>query len=195
MSAAFPATNQPANHYPGPWRIDGLFDAEIAVEIRSADGTDYDNSLTICEIEPCLEEWSPEEIANVRLIAAAPRLYKACKVVKNFLDGLEAGVHPLDESLAEMRRRVHAPLLAALNPAIDQAEGRAESTPDPICPVCSLPLAHTAGPGLGERGFVCLTPGCSDAEYDDATEGPHMSGSPVQASRLKDSDSTVRDSG
>lgn len=47
----------------------------------------------------------------------------------------------------------------------------------PKCTDCGLQLAHTAGPGAGERGYVCQTPGCSleGTEFvanDAATQGP-----------------------
>ncbi len=61
-------------HTPGPWLINGEFDSEISVEIASA-------AWPICELDPV--EWSPEEIANARLIAAAPELLEACKLVSS----------------------------------------------------------------------------------------------------------------
>jgi hypothetical protein len=31
---------------------------------------------------------------------------------------------------------------------------------EPVCPDCGCKMAHTAGPGKGEHGFICLQPGC-----------------------------------
>jgi hypothetical protein len=57
---------------------------------------------------------------RAQVLAAASELLEACKVVVAFLDRLEYG----DESLLRIRQRVHAPLRAALEPAIAKAEGR-----------------------------------------------------------------------
>lgn len=65
-------------------------------------------------------EASDQISANGRLIAAAPELLKACRIVTAFLDKLEAPDG--DEVLSEIRRAVHAPLRAALEPAIAKAE-------------------------------------------------------------------------
>ena len=58
--------------------------------------------------------------ANARLIAAAPELLEACRIVLTYLDSLE---DKADHSLAQLRRQFHAPLRAALEPAIAKAEG------------------------------------------------------------------------
>ncbi len=42
-------------------------------------------------------------------------------------------------------------------------DGAAEETV-PNCPDCGCQMARYAGPGQGERGFICLSPGC----YEDA---------------------------
>ena len=60
---------------------------------------------------------------NNALIAAAPELLAACKVVKVFLDRLEDGTD-VDDPLYGLRKRFHAPLRAALEPAIAKAERR-----------------------------------------------------------------------
>ncbi len=39
-----------------------------------------------------------------------------------------------------------------------------EPEPAPKCTSCGLQLAEFAGPELGERGLVCLTPGCDTAD-------------------------------
>lgn len=62
-----------AQHFPAPWRIEGQFDDDVTVEIRSAD------DRLVCEIEPFTGEWTEEEIANARLIAGAAERYTALK--------------------------------------------------------------------------------------------------------------------
>lgn len=66
---------------------------------------------------------TPDHKTNGAVIAAAPELLEACKVVKAFLDKLEDGTDKNDP-LAAIRKRIHAPLRAALEPAIAKAEGR-----------------------------------------------------------------------
>jgi|SRR5665213_2766046 len=58
---------------PGPWRVDGQFDAAIAIITDDAD------EFPICELEPLCEDWTQEEIATAHLIAAAPDLLGALK--------------------------------------------------------------------------------------------------------------------
>lgn len=55
------------------WHIDGLFDADVNVDIRD------ENDFAICEIGPFEEDWTPEEIQRAHLIAAAPELLAAAK--------------------------------------------------------------------------------------------------------------------
>lgn len=67
--------------------------------------------------------------AHTHLIAAAPDLLHACRVVTAFLDKLDRSDEdddPLasDPLLIGLRRQAHAPLRAVLNPAIAKAEGR-----------------------------------------------------------------------
>ena len=75
--------SEQAKHTPGPWRIDGQFDAEVSVEIFSGE-------ILVCEIGPFLEDWHETEIANTRLMAAAPDLLDALRVAESFVaDELE----------------------------------------------------------------------------------------------------------
>ena len=108
---------------PGPWKVEGEFDAEVPVTIVGQD------DRMIIEIEPYfLGEWEPHEIANARLIAAAPELLEACKAelasveddwrisARSFApnpDEHEAGV------LAEYRQ-----VIGKLKRAIAKAEGK-----------------------------------------------------------------------
>jgi hypothetical protein len=101
-------------HTPAPWVIDNRFDDDISVEILAAD-------TTICAVDPLTGEWTPEEIANARLICAAPDLLAAALLVRSFLRGLEDGTDA-DDPLREIRKLVHAPLLQALEAAIIKAE-------------------------------------------------------------------------
>jgi hypothetical protein len=73
-------------HTPGPWRIEGQFDAEVSIEIRSA------TDVTICELEPFIENWEVEDIANARLIAAAPELLQNLRRVLTAGDRLDMSV-------------------------------------------------------------------------------------------------------
>jgi hypothetical protein len=53
---------------------------------------------------------------------AAPDLLKACQVVTAFLDRLDVSASNLfDETLYNLRKQIHAPLRAALDPAIAKA--------------------------------------------------------------------------
>jgi hypothetical protein len=106
------------NMHTGPWRIEGGFDADTSISIVD------ENDFEICELDPFDGDWMPEEVQRARLIAAAPDLLGACKIVKAFLDGLENAERLVDDSvLVSIRREVHAPLRAALEPAIAKAEG------------------------------------------------------------------------
>lgn len=102
-------------HTPGPWT------ADATATVRSMDGWIVAEVLGggtgKVEMHP-----------NARLIAAAPDLLKACKLVEEFLNALEAGV-PADDPLRAIRRSVHAPLKAALIPAIAKAEGKPTAHP------------------------------------------------------------------
>jgi len=64
------------SYAPSPWRIAGRFDADATVSIVYGEG-----GWTICTLEPPIEVWQPDEIANARLIAAAPELLEALKTL------------------------------------------------------------------------------------------------------------------
>ena len=97
-----------SEHTPGPWKYGVRRDGSMWLSLGNPEkGPHYQGDLVASE-------------ADARLIAAAPDLLAACEVVVAFLDRLEDG----DESLLRIRQRVHAPLRAALEPAIAKAEGR-----------------------------------------------------------------------
>jgi hypothetical protein len=75
----------------------------------------------VCEIPE-----GPGAYQKALLIAAAPQLLEACQTVREFFDNLEANTDSADP-LSEVRRRIHAPLRAKLEPAIAKAEGVYES--------------------------------------------------------------------
>lgn len=78
-----------AKHTPGDWKIDGQFDAETSVMIVA----DYPGlgDVMVIEIEPQLENWSDQEIANVRLLAAAPALLRALQAIRGTLSPSSKG--------------------------------------------------------------------------------------------------------
>jgi len=93
-------------HTKAPWRIDGEpFDAEVGVDIIGVD------DITICEVHPLCEDWTNEEIANARLIAAAPELLAALKFCASVLSANPA---EMSEKLA----------IETASKAIAAAEGR-----------------------------------------------------------------------
>jgi hypothetical protein len=57
------------------WEIQGKFDDECGVEII----VQREDGAFVCDVEPLIDEWDDEQIARVRLIAAAPDLLEACK--------------------------------------------------------------------------------------------------------------------
>ena len=79
------------SHTPGPWRIEGEFDADTGVSVVA----DLDGELgLICELEQLCGDWDESEIADALLIAAAPELLEGLKETKDAaadeLDDLDA---------------------------------------------------------------------------------------------------------
>jgi len=70
------------------WVVASEFDDDCEVEIRTQ-GSD----VFVCELAPFDGAWGPEEIAVVRLIAAAPRLLSALRWSVN-QSGECLGDHP-----------------------------------------------------------------------------------------------------
>lgn len=59
----------------GPYTINGQFDAEVSVEIMSADG------LLVAEIEPFIDNWTAQEIATVHQLKASWSLLKSARAL------------------------------------------------------------------------------------------------------------------
>ncbi len=80
----------PAGKYTqGNWHLSGQFDADTTIEVVVGDVPGEE--IAICAIAPIGEEWSEEEIANARLLAASKRI----------LEALQSAVRCLAEILAE----------------------------------------------------------------------------------------------
>jgi hypothetical protein len=108
---------------PGNWIVSPTNPFLIIVENSETE------DLEVQEVAETLHDDNPDNIAmaaaDALLIAAAPNLLTACMIVKAFLDRLEDSAYdPMDMALANMRRQVHAPLRAALEPAIAKAMGK-----------------------------------------------------------------------
>jgi hypothetical protein len=89
------------SHAPGPWRIEGQFDAEVSIEILDADGN------VVFDLEPQSPDgWDEQSIRNAKLAVTAPELLEALKRAR---DGL---------SFDGQR------YLAAIDAAIAKADGR-----------------------------------------------------------------------
>jgi hypothetical protein len=101
VSCSVPADSAIARHTPGPWNVYG--DAYRFVIARPRP----DHKPLICEA-PDSEPTTPEERANVNLIAAAPEMYEA---LRGMLDQPES-----PESYDAMLARAQA--------ALAKAEGR-----------------------------------------------------------------------
>jgi hypothetical protein len=63
------------SHAPGPWTINGEFDAEVSVEILDADGN------VVFDLEPQSPDgWDEPSIANAKLAVAAPDLLEVAHI-------------------------------------------------------------------------------------------------------------------
>ncbi len=89
---------------PGPWIVSGNRDSDEFTVIQETSGA------TICSIEQTFG-FAEADIANSRLIAAAPDLYEACKALRDYLQA--ASVTSTDIKT----------LHANLDAAIQKAEG------------------------------------------------------------------------
>lgn len=96
------------SHMPAPWTLHGEFDADVTVDIKSAD------DRYVCELAAYTDDWTEEEIANARLIATAPELLEACKAIL-------ASFH---ESVRSEQGLDEFPTLKLVADAIAKAEGR-----------------------------------------------------------------------
>lgn len=89
-----------AKHTPGPWHQNG--------SVVWSSGTKDRGNIATCDLRVGTHINIDQNVANARLIAAAPDLLAACKRVR---DDLDAGEHP-------------GPFAAILDAAIAKAEGR-----------------------------------------------------------------------
>lgn len=115
-------------HTRGPWYVGAMNDALFIINQQpSPSGSDapVDTPHFGLKVIAKVESGMGFEVdkANADLLAAAPDLLSACRVVTAYLDNLENGCDEADP-LTIARRTFHAPLRAALNPAIAKAEGR-----------------------------------------------------------------------
>lgn len=103
-------TNAAATHTAGPWKI------TLCPPFchRRISGTSYPYA-TVAEI-PVIKEYSSEDEANARLIAAAPELLAACKQAEWVLGECSVGPDKLSDLFPVK--------LASLRAAISRAEGR-----------------------------------------------------------------------
>lgn len=107
-------------HTPGPWKISGEFADDSMVLIFDADGN------VVCEIEPFTEEWTVGEVFKTHLIAAAPELLEALKLM---LNAYQRG------AFSAMGHRNFAGICVKASEAAKTAIAKAEK----------LPLARTEG--------------------------------------------------
>lgn len=96
-------------HTPGPWDCIASFDV-------GDDWGFFVNKTGSNESIPCFQEHGPEAIANAKLIAAAPDLLAACKLIEIRLKEGD-GTQKLNITIGD---------LTAILSAIDKAEGTSE---------------------------------------------------------------------
>jgi hypothetical protein len=101
-----------------PWKISGLFDAETTVSIMTAD--DWE----ICEIAPVEDEWTPEEIARVEMMRAAPQMLEALRAIRQICHSRSSYVHA-------RLRRINDIAETAIGDAIANTTGGRPDTTDP----------------------------------------------------------------
>jgi hypothetical protein len=127
------AGQRPCEYTPGPWVIDGLFDADTGVDILAVeDPSRREDGVKICEVLPFVEDWTELEIANAHLIAAAPELLEALKAVWNLIECGQLRRNTSDDANPDfaMRQIPFVMALKAMETAIAKAEGRlASATP------------------------------------------------------------------
>jgi hypothetical protein len=124
------------SHTPGPWKIDGQFDAEIAVGIYSGD---MNGAWTgICELEPFLEDWTDEEIANAHILAASASMFEALNAILIAAEGSS-------EQLATIRDLARRAILRASVPHIP---AEMKVTPAQLSPGEAVGVASGSEPVL-----------------------------------------------
>ena len=122
-----------AKHTPGPWRFDdaGPLSGNI-IRFDVLAGPESD-PFRVCEIDDSAADVplskrkaaAARDLANARLVAAAPALLEACKEWAAFASTLERSTEPGDP-IAEVRNRVHGARIAKTRAAIRKAEGGGE---------------------------------------------------------------------
>src|ERR1017187_9361983 len=115
-------TETKTKHTPGPWRInfsDGSGDGEIIV----AGQKPHEEAVAVVRWGPT-SALKPKEIADARLIAAAPQKLEALEFIKAWFLNLEEGP-AADAGLAVLRKKFHAPVHKALDDAIRAVKGTA----------------------------------------------------------------------
>lgn len=96
-------------HTPGPWVVREPEDGEL-LEVHAERGGEL----------ICFPVWTPNERANISLIAAAPELLAALKEAYDALDYAQAQVDSDADRMHITRCR------RKIKPVIDKAEGRSE---------------------------------------------------------------------
>lgn len=92
------------------WRIDGEFEADIAIEIVL--DVPGDAAPTVCELEPMDGDWTHEEITRALLISAAPKMLRAIRLVSEAIaqsnqvpPGFDAALDAIESVAAAFRGR------------------------------------------------------------------------------------------
>jgi hypothetical protein len=97
------------SHTPAPWYLGGEFEAGVTCDIHTG------HEQLICNVEPMMDEWTPEEIANASLICAAPDLLAALRRAEMKLAAY-VGVCKDDKELTDT-------ILPMIDRAIQKANG------------------------------------------------------------------------
>lgn len=131
-------------HTPGPWHA-----SPGGETVRDA------NEMQICYTESDYHSIE-EQDANTRLIAAAPELLEACRLVEEAWAGT-----------GEMSAAVDAVLLAVAKAEAKETEGGAGDSLPIICTVCKVRLGDTCQCNYREEDCAC---GGTGAEPDPFAE-------------------------
>ena len=93
-------TEEKTAHTPGPWSIDTCGDPIIIN--GPEDGRAIVAWVPSAQDNPD-EDWSPEELANARLIAAAPEMYELCKLFEKCMERIDGAEYDASYELAKVR--------------------------------------------------------------------------------------------
>lgn len=104
-------TKSVVKHAPGPWAFrEGDRERRDSSRVFKANDEEFLIAHVICDFRNDMAR--AEDIANARLIAAAPDLLEACRNVLSWLDGGQSVAHgcivapPADKAAADMLRNV-----------------------------------------------------------------------------------------